>query len=203
MREARHRRCDVRTGLRTVVRHRDARVPFQDLLGVGEIRDLRQDGLQPLELRRFGRDRQTACGASFSRRYRTYGFASMGLPVTRSIVSCGVNLRPEPIQVLAQPLAQLAELTLLEALVEIAQVFLRPIPDLHRDHVAERVGREIAEPPAGPVHVLKHAVRVVGNVDSRDIPPSARSRLPADLRRRSVPSIRSCSSSKRRMMCRL
>jgi hypothetical protein len=35
---------------------------------VREIRDLGEDGFQPLELRRFGGDRQTAWGASFARR---------------------------------------------------------------------------------------------------------------------------------------
>src|SRR2546421_4555493 len=75
------------------------------------------------------------------------------------------ELATQPIEVLAQPFAQLAELALFEALVELAEVILCALPDLHRDHVAERVGREVAETTARPVHVLEYATRVVGNVD--------------------------------------
>src|SRR2546423_2963477 len=76
------------------------------------------------------------------------------------------ELRAEGVEVLAQPVAQIVELAAAEALVQVAETLNGTFPDLHRDHVAERVRREVAERPTSPVHVLQDAVRGVGDVDA-------------------------------------
>ena len=63
------------------------------------------------------------------------------------------------------------------------------LPDLQRHHVAERVGREVADRAARPVHVLEHAVGVVAAPRSRGTRPSSRSTPPAGRAARSRPSI--------------
>ncbi len=45
-----------------------------------------------------------------------------------------------------------------------------PLPELARDQVAERVGREVADQPGRPVHVLEHAVGVVGHLEPEVLP---------------------------------
>ena len=50
-----------------------------------------------------------------------------------------------------------AELAALELLVQVAEVGLRPFPELHRDDVPERIGREVAHRHVRPVDVLQHA----------------------------------------------
>ena len=50
-----------------------------------------------------------------------------------------------PVDVLAQPLAERRELADGDALLEVADVAQRRLPELARDHVAERVGGEVAE----------------------------------------------------------
>src|SRR3954469_17703805 len=49
------------------------------------------------------------------------------------------------VQMLAQPLAQRAELALLKPLVQVRDVGKNPCQELRRDQVPERVGREVAE----------------------------------------------------------
>src|SRR5262249_29604328 len=74
-------------------------------------------------------------------------------------------LAPESMQLLAQPLADRAELTARDLPVDVVEVLAQPPPDLPADHVPERIRREVAEAAARPVHVLQHAVPVVGDVD--------------------------------------
>ena len=50
------------------------------------------------------------------------------------------------------------------------------LPELAGDHVAEAVGGEVAEGAARPVHVLEHAVGVVGDLEPEVLACSARSR---------------------------
>ena len=83
-----------------------------------------------------------------------------------------------PVEVLAEPLADRGELALPDLLVDVSHVLAQPFPDLDAHHVAERVGREVAEAAARPVNVLEHAVRVVGNLDAE----VARHRLVPHLR---------------------
>src|SRR5436190_3141614 len=49
------------------------------------------------------------------------------------------------VQVLAEPVPERREVALLERVVEVRQVGRDPLPDLRRDQVAERVGREVAD----------------------------------------------------------
>ena len=67
--------------------------------------------------------------------------------------------------VLAQPLAQRREIARRDAVVERGDVRVGPLPQLAGDQVAERVGREVADQPGRPVHVLEHALGVVGHVE--------------------------------------
>ena len=57
----------------------------------------------------------------------------------------GVNLAPVPVEVLAQPLVDRAERSLLDLLVRVGQVGHEALPDLHREDVPQLVGREIPE----------------------------------------------------------
>src|SRR5579884_922316 len=77
------------------------------------------------------------------------------------------------VQVLAQPLPQRSELAALELALEPGEVGGDPLPELHRDQVAERVRREVAERAARPVHVLEHAPAVVGHLDPQVLPHAA------------------------------
>ena len=69
VRKLREGRGHISARVGSPARHRDTRIPIEDLLRVSEVGELGEDFLQPLE-RRLGRRRgaQTACGASFSRR---------------------------------------------------------------------------------------------------------------------------------------
>ena len=69
VRKLREGRSNVSARVGSRARHRDTRIPIEDLFRVSEVGELGEDFLQPLE-RRLGRRRgaQTACGASFSRR---------------------------------------------------------------------------------------------------------------------------------------
>src|SRR2546423_3464752 len=67
------------------------------------------------------------------------------------------ELAPVPVEVLAQPLAQVGEVAALDARVEVAEVGARLLPDLDGHDVPERVRREVAEPGVGPVDVLEDA----------------------------------------------
>src|SRR5205807_929052 len=69
------------------------------------------------------------------------------------------------VEVFAEPLPEIAELAALETLVEVAEILLRTLPDLHGDDVPERVRGKVPEVPGGPVHVLEDAARVVGDLD--------------------------------------
>ena len=69
--------------------------------------------------------------------------------------------------VLSQPAAQRCEVTLCDLPRQIAQIPLRGVPELAGDHVAEAVGREVPEGAARPVHVLEHAVGVIGDLDPK------------------------------------
>src|SRR5436305_1152801 len=71
-----------------------------------------------------------------------------------------------PVDVLAEPLGERRELAPLELIVEAAEVGLRALPQLNRDDVPERVRREVADAHVRPVHVLEHAVREVGWLQS-------------------------------------
>src|SRR6476659_4547772 len=77
----------------------------------------------------------------------------------------GRELPAEAVKMLAQPVAQRAELTLLEPVVQVGDVRRDPLPDLRRDQVAERVRREVADRAARPVDVLQDALGVVRHVD--------------------------------------
>src|SRR5579875_1030430 len=65
------------------------------------------------------------------------------------------------VEVLSKPVAERAELAALEVVVEARDVREHALPDLGRDQVAERVGREVADRAAGPVGVLEDAAAVV------------------------------------------
>ena len=75
-----------------------------------------------------------------------------------------MKARPWRWTCLAQPLAQRAELAVLELLVEVAEVGLRALPELDRDDVAERIGGEVAHRHVRPVDVLQHADHDVGRL---------------------------------------
>ena len=70
------------------------------------------------------------------------------------------------VDVLAQPVAQRRELAAAELRLDLGQVGAGARPQLGGDQVPERVGREVAEQPGAPVHVLQHALRVVGDLDA-------------------------------------
>ena len=74
------------------------------------------------------------------------------------------------VEPLAQHLVERAELAGLELRVEVGQLLLDDAPDLDRERVPERVGREVAVRRARPVHVLEHAARVVGHLDAEELP---------------------------------
>ena len=65
-----------------------------------------------------------------------------------------------------RPLTAGPLLSALELIVEAAEVGLRLLPQLDRDDVPERVRREVADAHVRPVHVLEHAVREVGWLQS-------------------------------------
>src|SRR5579859_2929156 len=69
------------------------------------------------------------------------------------------------VDVLAQPVVERAELAGPDLVVEVGELPADPLPELSGDDVAEGVGREVADRPARPVHVLEHAVGDVGDVD--------------------------------------
>src|SRR4029450_8325407 len=54
-------------------------------------------------------------------------------------------LPPVAVPVPAEPPRQLAELALLELRVQVGQLATRLVPELHGDHVPERVRREVSE----------------------------------------------------------
>ena len=137
---------------------------------------------------------------NFCSRYRRYGSGSIGPPATRSIVSAGVEPAPEGVEMLAQPLVDGCEVAALDHLVGVADVLAQPLPDLHRDHVPELVGREVAEAAERPVHVLE--ARRAGH-RARSSPRYSWKRVFQASGRSAVesrPERSSCSSSKRRMM---
>ena len=68
--------------------------------------------------------------------------------------------------VLTEPFPERPELPTLELPIEIGQVFHRSFPELHGDHVPERVGREVAETRVGPMHVLQDSVDDTLRLDS-------------------------------------
>src|SRR5579864_488396 len=73
---------------------------------------------------------------------------------------------PEPVDVLAQPVRERLELAAFEQLVEVADVRLGALPQLHRDDVAERVRREVPEAHVRPVDVLEDAVGEIGRLQA-------------------------------------
>src|SRR5436190_398610 len=70
-----------------------------------------------------------------------------------------------PVDVLPEPVAEIAELRGTHLVVEVRELTTDSLPELAGDDVPERVGREVAERPARPVHVLEHPVGHVGHVD--------------------------------------
>src|SRR3954452_11651491 len=77
------------------------------------------------------------------------------------------------VQVLAEPVAERAELAPLEAVVEVRQGGDDLLPDLGGDQVAERIGREVADRAARPVDVLQNDLRVVRHGDPEVVPHAA------------------------------
>src|SRR5262249_60732456 len=61
------------------------------------------------------------------------------------------------VQVVPEPVAERAELGPLDLVVEIRNRLAHFLPDLHRDAVAEGVGRVVVEPGAAPVQRLPTA----------------------------------------------
>src|SRR3712207_7291560 len=55
--------------------------------------------------------------------------------------------------------AQRREVARLDALPDVGDVALDPLPQLGGHQVADRVGREVADQPAAPVGVLQDALR--------------------------------------------
>jgi hypothetical protein len=88
----------------------------------------------------------------------------------------GLQLAAMEVNPLAEEVAQRAELTRAELVVEVRKRLANELPELAGDHVAKRVRREVAERPGGPVDVLEHAVGVVGDLDPKHLlrlrPPS-------------------------------
>src|SRR5690242_2356201 len=73
----------------------------------------------------------------------------------RALEELGRLEGPAPaMDLLAEPLAQIVELPSLELCVEVAELGDRSFPELDRDDVPERVGREVPEARARPVDVL-------------------------------------------------
>src|SRR3989442_5578742 len=70
------------------------------------------------------------------------------------------------VDVLPQPFAQRRELATRKMALEVAELGDRTLPDLHGDDVAELVGREVAEEPDRPVHVLEDPACVVRHLDT-------------------------------------
>src|SRR5437899_2045113 len=75
------------------------------------------------------------------------------------------ELAPVPVDVLPEPFAQRPELALLELVVQVGELVADPFPELARDDVPERVGREVPDVARRPVHVLQDAVCDVRHVD--------------------------------------
>jgi hypothetical protein len=67
------------------------------------------------------------------------------------------------VHVLGQPAPEARQLARGELLVEVRQGARRRPPQLRRSHVADGVGREVAELPPRPVDVLQHPACVVGH----------------------------------------
>src|SRR5581483_6710128 len=58
------------------------------------------------------------------------------------------------------------ELAALDLVLEVTEILRRLLPDLHRHHGAEQVGREVADETGRPVHVLQDTARVVRDLDA-------------------------------------
>src|SRR5215210_6825707 len=79
------------------------------------------------------------------------------------------ELPPVPVEPLPQPVVERQELTGFELGVQVGQLPLERAPDLHREHVPERVRGEVAVRGARPVDVLEHSSCVVGDVDPEEV----------------------------------
>ena len=123
--------------------------------------------------------------------------------MTRS-TSCG---RGEPLPVavdpVAQPAEQLAEVAAGELRVEVAQLGPGRGDELGRVHVAQRVRREVADQPLGPVAVLQAAFPVVRRDDAERRRGRPSAHAPGRSRAGRSPDSSACSISKRIRMCRL
>ncbi len=94
-----------------------------------------------------------------------YGPTSIGAPVARSTTSSGSSRRPWRWTLSRSHSPSAASSPAADELVEVAEVAPSRLPELTGDHVAERVGGEVAERGRRPMHVLEHAVGVVGDLD--------------------------------------
>src|SRR5215211_1822866 len=54
----------------------------------------------------------------------------------------------------SQPGKQLAEITLADLIIKIANLFVDLLPQLRRDEIAQRVGGEVSDRAARPVNIL-------------------------------------------------
>ena len=91
-----------------------------------------------------------------------------GEPVSRSIVSFGVSFRPRSRGCRGASRTAAAGCPRRAGRRGLAAPAARR-PDLQRDHVAERIRREVADAAARPVDVLQDAVGVVGHVDAEEV----------------------------------
>lgn len=61
---------------------------------------------------------------------------------------------PLAMDAVTQPTEERCEIALGERLIEVAQLCSRPLEQLGRDQIAEGIGWEITDQPAGPMSVL-------------------------------------------------
>ena len=97
------------------------------------------------------------------------------------------QLASERVEVVAQPVGERQQVAGGELVVEVGERLADDVPDLERDDVAERVGREVADPAARPVDVLQDAVARRRARRRRGTPSSARSTPRAGPRGRPFP----------------
>ena len=73
------------------------------------------------------------------------------------------------VDIFAQPGQQAAELALFDLPLQVGEVAADLFPQLDGDEVAEGVGGEVADHPAGPVDILHHAIGVAGRGQAEEI----------------------------------
>src|SRR5262245_27897756 len=73
------------------------------------------------------------------------------------------------VDVVTQPFTQRLQFAAAAQVVQIGHGLFRRIEELGRVQIAERIRREVPEPPHAPVDVLQAALRVVGRRDAQEL----------------------------------